>query len=109
MRGQKIELYKRGATTDKHMNDKGAIVRECLRDMEDDLAIPMDFSGKVNMYKGCVVLFVWLNLIAHSIISHAMYFIVLLLHGLFYYEPLTPPLVNMTPLKKAALMLLIIL
>lgn len=23
----------------------------------DDLAIPMDFSGRVNMYKVCVVLF----------------------------------------------------
>lgn len=54
--------------------------------MEDDFAIPMDFSGRVNMYKGCVVLFVRLNLIAHSIISHAVYFIVLLLHGLFHYK-----------------------
>lgn len=63
--------------------------------MEDDLAIPMDFSGRVNMYKGCVVLFVQLNLIAHSIISQAMYFIVLLLHGLFEYETVTHPAVNM--------------
>lgn len=77
--------------------------------MEDDLAIPMDFSGRVNMYKGCVVRFVQLNLIAHSIISPAMYFIVLLLHGLFCYEPVTHLLVNMTPLNKSAVMLLIIL
>ena len=55
--------------------------------MEDDLAIPMDFSGRVNMYKGCVVLLLLLNLIAHSIISHAMYFIVLLLHTIFHYVP----------------------
>lgn len=45
--------------------------------MEDDLAIPMDFRGRVNMYKGCVVRFVQMNLIAHSIISHAMYCILL--------------------------------
>lgn len=64
--------------------------------MEDDLAIPMDFSGRVNMYKGCVVLFVQLNLIAHSIISHAVYFIVLLLPGLFEYETVTHPAVNMS-------------
>lgn len=61
------------------------------------------------MYKACAVLFVRLDLIAHNIISHAMYFIVLLLHGLLYYEPQTPPLVNMTPRNKSADVLLIIL
>lgn len=70
--------------------------------MEDDLAIPMDFSGGVNMYKGCVVFFLQLNLIAHSIISHAMYFILLLLHGLFHYEPVAHPPVNiMAPTEQA--------
>lgn len=70
--------------------------------MEDDLAIPMDFKGRVNMYKDCVVLFVQLNLIAHSIIFHAMYFIVLLLHSLFHYEPMTHPPVNMiAPTEQA--------
>lgn len=50
--------------------------------MGDDLAIPMDFSGGVNMYKGCVVPLMRLNLIAHSIIFHTMSVIVLLLHEL---------------------------
>ncbi len=70
--------------------------------MEDDLAIPMDFSERLNMYKGCVVLFVRLNLIAHSIIFQAMYFIVLLLHGLFRYEPVThPPVYMLAPTEQA--------
>lgn len=55
---------------------------------KDDLAIPMDFSGKVNMYKGGVCgPFVGLILIAHSIISYAVYLIILLLHRLFHYVP----------------------
>lgn len=68
--------------------------------MEDDLAIPMEFSGRVNMYEDCVVLFAELDLIAHSIISHAMYFIVLLLHGHFHYDTSSP--VNMlAPTEQA--------
>lgn len=56
MRGQKIELYKRGATTDKHMI-KVPLYVNASETWGDDLAIPMDFGRRVNMYKGCVVLF----------------------------------------------------
>lgn len=44
--------------------------------------------------------FAELDLIAHSIISHAMYFIVLLLHGHFHYDTSSP--VNMlAPTEQA--------
>lgn len=63
--------------------------------MVDDLVKPLDFTETVNMYKESVIPFVWLNLMAHSIIPYYMYRIAPLLHWLLNYELVTHPLVNM--------------